>query len=273
MAQLATIVIIANLASACLASFCDPDSQYKLVFEDDFEGTLLNTTNWTPSEGQGGSLGRDAWLLVKNVYLENGDLVLKSEQNDYGFNYTTGAVTSRDKAFFKYGRICVNAMLPGGKRTQDHGVWPAHWMMPNDKSCWPDHGEIDILEMVDGKGLAHGTYHWNRFFPNQTCMGGKGNTHYSNQTIVENWNNTYHEYAVEWTEDHIMFLVDGQPYLNVTEQSQGVPSGHPQLPPSPMHLLLNTAIGGPWPGKPNNETIFPLYHRIDYVKVAQIPTT
>ena len=45
------------------------------------------------------------------------------------------------------------------------GMWPAHWMMPNDSSCWPDHGEIDIMEMINGDGSSHATYHWNKKFP------------------------------------------------------------------------------------------------------------
>jgi hypothetical protein len=54
--------------------------------------------SWTPAIGEGGSLGRDAWLLAENVYLEDGQLVLRSLKDDYGFNFTTGAVTSLDKA-------------------------------------------------------------------------------------------------------------------------------------------------------------------------------
>jgi hypothetical protein len=52
---------------------------------------------------------------------------------------------------------------------QDDGIWPAHWLMPTDGYCWPDHGEIDITEMMNGDGVMAGTYHWNRLFPNQTC--------------------------------------------------------------------------------------------------------
>jgi len=37
----------------------------------------------------------------------------------------------------------VHAKLPAGK-----GMWPAHWMMPNDNSCWPVEGEIDIMEYL-----------------------------------------------------------------------------------------------------------------------------
>ena len=35
------------------------------------------------------------------------------------------------------------------------------------------------------------------------------------------------------------------------------------------HLVLNTAIGGFWPEPPDPSTVFPGYHRVDYVRVAQ----
>ena len=34
-------------------------------------------------------------------------------------------------------------------------------------------------------------------------------------------------------------------------------------------LILNTAIGGPWPGNATNSTKFPVYHSIDYVRVMR----
>jgi hypothetical protein len=47
---------------------------------------------------------------------------------------------------------------------------------------------------------------------------------------------------------------------------------HPQIPNSPMYWILNTAIGGSYPKTPPNDTtVFPAYHRIDYVRVAQKP--
>lgn len=30
----------------------------------------------------------------------------------------------------------------GQKRPDSQGVWPAHWMMPDNKACWPSNGEI-----------------------------------------------------------------------------------------------------------------------------------
>ena len=37
----------------------------------------------------------------------------------------------------------------------------------------------------------------------------------------------------------------------------------------PFYLILNTALGGGWPGSVNASTILPARHRIDYVRVSR----
>jgi beta-glucanase (GH16 family) len=41
------------------------------------------------------------------------------------------------------------------------------------------------------------------------------------------------------------------------------------IPHAPHYLILNTAVGGSWPGNPDSTTTFPQYHDIDYVRVFQ----
>ena len=42
-------------------------------------------------------------------------------------------------------------------------------MMPDTAGCWPDLGEMDILEMINGDGRVHATYHWNSNYPAKNC--------------------------------------------------------------------------------------------------------
>lgn len=58
--------------------------------------------------------------------------------------------------------------------------------------------------------------------------------------------------------------------INITKNST-TKSGdlHPEFIDTHFYAILNTAVGGPWPGQPNADTQFPTYHRIDYVRVAQ----
>jgi hypothetical protein len=42
-------------------------------------------------------------------------------------------------------------------------------MMPDVEACWPDLGEMDILEMINGDGRVHATYHWEANYPAKNC--------------------------------------------------------------------------------------------------------
>ena len=292
--------------SAQATSFCDPSTGWGTVWRDEFDGDGLNVSQWTKTLGNdgteaehvaGGSRSqlRDAWGTAANVYVSNGSLVLRSDRarvtgpDGTVYNVTSGAVTTRHLATWAHGRICVRARLPGtGKGGgKDAGIWPAHWLMPSDSSCWPDHGEIDITEMINGDGITHGTYHWNRFWPNQTCTkswntsaGHPGDTALGGwtnltQLTAGGWPTAWHEYAVEWDgRNRMAFVVDGATILNITRANQTrfpskVPGQHPQFSGAPFYLILNTALGGPWPGPVGDETVFPAFHHIDYVRVAQ----
>ena len=58
--------------------------------------------------------------------------------------------------------------------------------------------------------------------------------------------------------------------LYLSDAEPGVLAGQtPEFYDVPYYMILNTAVGGPWPGEPNAQTKFPLYHYIDYVHVAQ----
>ena len=38
----------------------------------------------------------------------------------------------------------------------------------------------------------------------------------------------------------------------------------------PWYLIINTAIGGGWPGPANDSTLFPVHHAVDYVHVSRL---
>ena len=163
-------------------------------------------------------------------------------------------------------RMCVRAILPGVESSAGaaKGVWPAHWMMPDVPNvCDPDLGEMDIMEMINGDGQSHGTYHWETTYPNKPCAYPDGHEQVSNLvTLAAGWNATFHEFSVERGTHHLAFAVDGVVYVNTSK---------PMFWTVPWYAILNTAIGGPWPGEPTPDTVMPVYHTIDYVRVATIP--
>ena len=264
------------------SSFCD-SSTWRIVFRDEFDlptidkrwWTILNGTHKKPhdqlkADCHGSDcdlLGacRDAACTVDSVKVAGGRLVLTSQRRRaFGRNFTTGAVITRDKLTFLSDdepfRMCIAAVLPGVPGGSA-GVWPAHWLMPNDGSCDPDHGEMDIMEMVKGDGTAYSTYHWqDKGAPK--CAFPHNHSHaYSEKKLADGWNTTLHEFAVERGASHVAFALDGNVVLNTSKAvfTRSIP----------WYLILNTAIGGGWPGPVTPETTFPITHEIDFVRVAR----
>ena len=66
------------------------------------------------------------------------------------------------------------------------------------------------------------------------------------------WGTTYHEFAVEHTQDYLAFVVDGATVINTTTAE------NTEFSDLPFFLILNTAVGGrgTWASAPNAATVF-----------------
>jgi beta-glucanase (GH16 family) len=77
----------------------------------------------------------------------------------------------------------------------------------------------------------------------------------------------FHVYAVWWSPDSIKFLLDDRVYATVTPAS--LPKGAKWVFDHPFFLLLNLAVGGDWPGAPDETSSFPQTMLVDWVRVWQ----
>jgi len=74
----------------------------------EFDGPEVDLAKWNIADGPDGLNNDINYNLPKNVYIENGNLVLRREREPYkGFDYTTGKINSQNKFVFLYGRIEV----------------------------------------------------------------------------------------------------------------------------------------------------------------------
>jgi beta-glucanase (GH16 family) len=265
--------------------FIPPVVEYRLVFEDEFDGDSLDTSKWNIDEGDGCPDLCD-WgnnelqeYSADNITVSGGTLRIEGREEAGG--YTSGRINTKGKFDFQYGRVEVSARIPSGK-----GTWPAIWLLHSDPTIygpWPLSGEIDIMEAfnygVDGNVQTRSTTHYGLPIP---PFDGTG----SGTDLSANADLTFHEYAVEWEKGRIRFFVDG-----VHFQTQTVDEYYTYYPAdddgfydefSPynfgledapfdqaFHLLINFAIGGNPVGPPDAETIFPQTMEIDYVRVYE----
>lgn len=286
LAVVAVGVAAAGPAAIGGASYCGRPG-WRRAWGDEFDSDGVDPRKWTVEDGTSIGACRSAYCTPANVRVRNGTLVLESKrENLNGRNFSTGAVNTKRTATWAPTngtfRVCVSAKLPG-VAGQGQGLWPAHWLMPLPRACDPDLGEMDTLEMVNADGVAHSTYHWQTTFPTDPCAYPKGHKEITQaHTLPSGWNTRFHEFAVERGPSHIAFAVDGVVILerrgtehtyNATEPPfQGASTstlepGAPMFWDVPWYLILNTAVGGPWPGAPNASTVFPVEHVIDYVRV------
>jgi beta-glucanase (GH16 family) len=131
---------------------------------------------------------------------------------------------------------------------------------------WPACGEIDIMEYIGAKDPAtiYGTVHGPRASSSTTEIhqGSK-----IEAPAGKNWYDDFHTYAVEWAQNSIKFSVDDAQYVEVTPSS--MPADSRWVFQHPFFLILNVAVGGNWPGYPDNTTQFPATMLVDYVRVYQ----
>jgi beta-glucanase (GH16 family) len=85
--------------------------------------------------------------------------------------------------------------------------------------------------------------------------------------FVEDPNDTYHVYAVEWTPEKMDFLVDGVVYNHIENEHKTTA----EWPfDQKFYLILNVAVGGMWGGQKGiDDSIFPQQMVVDYVRVYQ----
>jgi beta-glucanase (GH16 family) len=192
----------------------------------------------------------------------DGYLHILAQQPSTGV-YTSARLKSQGLFSFQYGRIEFRAMVP-----EAQGFWPAAWLMGNNIATvnWPNCGEMDVLERVN----AAGNPDWNAGSVHGPGFTGSNiGTQFSfpsGQTAAQ-----WHTYGMIWKPGSVSYYVDDplQPYATFTPASlNALPGANwPFDGGQSNFIILNLAIGGDWPGKPDNTTPFPSEMLVDYVRI------
>ena len=241
---------------------------WNIVWQDEFDKDSLDLTKWSREIGGHGWGNNELQFYTdsdSNSYVENGNLVLKAQVVPQGIGsskglryYSSARLRTYGKGDWKYGRIEVKAKVASGQ-----GIWPAIWMLPTDWlfGGWPSSGEIDIMEHVGyDLGVVHGSVHTEAY-------NHKINTQRSSARKIANVDTEFHVYSIIWDKDKISFFIDDVQYFLFENDQQGNYKTWPF--DQRFHLLINIAVGGDWPGNPDNSTNFPRKMLVDYVRVYE----
>jgi beta-glucanase (GH16 family) len=252
------------VSTATPAPTATPGSgSYVLVWSDEFNGTGIDLNNWTFDIGWGQNGWGNAELQYytdrpQNARVENGMLVIEARKERFrAQEYTSARLKTQGLHDWTYGRFEARIRVPYGQ-----GIWPAFWTLGNNIETvgWPQSGELDIMEHIGREpSTVYGTVHG----PGYSGAEGVGGSYTlsGGQQLTD----AFHLFAVEWEPTEISWYIDNTLYATVTPDD--VPGEW--VFDHPFFIIMNVAVGGYWPGYPDETTVFPQFMYVDYVRVYQ----
>jgi beta-glucanase (GH16 family) len=266
--------IVVLILAVCISSsfaFAVAPGGYVKVWEDTFDGTSLDTSNWTvglidpgTNHKVPGAAGRyllgtqySGYITAEDVIVDGGNLTLQNQKRSYtgtdpagNYDYTSGWIMSMHKVFFNKGYLEMRAKYPSGDK-----VWPAFWLIAEDLTWGPEWDMFEYFGYRDNEydrmdmALAYGTY------PNINWLGQKI-SNYDGFYDCETW----HVYGFEWTAGYAKFYIDG---VEVYHMENTIGSSWPD---EDMYIVLNNGVRT---DSPDTTTIWPNEVVVDYIELYQ----
>jgi beta-glucanase (GH16 family) len=231
--------------------------KWELIFDDEFNGTGLDTSKWSTGWLASGITGPvNSWekecydpaQVTESGGALNLSLITKTEScGTADPEYASGLVNTSGKFSYTYGFLQARVWLPA--KTGDPSQvadWPAVW---TDGQNWPADGEDDVMEGINGRACAH--------FHSAVSPGGVAPADGTSTVAVKSGcakeilTGGWHTFGANWEPGSVTYYYDGKDIGSVTS---GVTS-------APMFLILDYAAGPPYQS--------PSTMKVDYVRVWQ----
>ena len=243
------------------------------VWGDEFNGASLDRTKWIPAIGHTRGATEPQYHRddANNLYLKDGNLVIRTAKEDYKDYHATSAWIDTEGIYgVTYGKIEMRAKLTDGKRS-----WPAFWAM-GQYGNWPYNGELDMFEydINDNASDPYAVYATNHWFTYQGNLYGsdtsndymihaaKGTTIYNENNEV--YSNDYHIFSVEWDENQVRSYVDGMLYMSMLLTTDELRWGFGD---NPHYLIVNVSVKGPGSNQVHDDMAAETFMYVDYVRV------
>lgn len=238
---------------------------YSVLFEENFESGILDDNLFNYEMGDGCAIDLCGWGNnelqrytddFNNIKIEDDKMVITAIKEDIQ-SFKSARLTTKDKLEFKFGRIDIRAKLPEGQ-----GIWPAIWLLGAniDEVSWPACGEIDLMELVGHKPKQSvGTAHWGSIGNPSKFVSGTYNN-------PQKFSEGFHVFTMIWELNEMTWYVDDTKFHTINRSTVS-PENYPFN--QDFFFIFNVAVGGNWPGSPDDTTIFPQRMEIDYIRVFQ----
>ncbi len=260
------------------------DTAWTPIWSDDFNGaagTGVNTSNWLYDTGTGWGTGEIETMSnsTANVQQDGSGHLKITAIRDANGNWTSGRIESQrtDFAAPAGGQLQVSASIqqPNVSGAAAAGYWPAFWMLGAQFRVdhnWPNDGEIDTMEDINGLSSVFGTLHCG-VDPGGPCNETTGIG--SGQHACPGCQTSFHTYSVivdrSVSPEQIRWYLDGANYFTVnanqvdaTTWANAVDHG--------FFIIFDLAMGGGFPnafgGGPTSATQSGVSMIVDNVQVS-----
>src|SRR6201992_1534912 len=229
-----------------------PPAGWTTVFGDNFAGaagSAPSAQNWFYDIGTGYGTGEteNTTNSTNNVYLDgNGHLVLKAINN--GGTWTSGRIESTRDDFQAPagGKLEMTASIEQPNPANGLGYWPAFWALGSPMRAgggWPQSGELDMMEDVNGLNEASQTLHDSANSPGHALIpcpgaGSTCQTGYHTYSVIIDRTNT--------SAEQLQYLMEGVVESTITEASVGTAAWQAAIDHG-FFIIWDLAMGGNYP--------------------------
>ncbi len=260
------------------------DTAWTPVWSDNFDGgagTGLDPANWRYDIGTGWGTGEIENMTNSTANVQhdgNGHLKVTAIRDGNG-NWTSGRIESQrsDFAAPAGGQLQVSASIQqlDTSGAAAAGYWPAFWMLGSQFRVdhnWPNDGEIDIMEDINGRSSVFGTLHCG-VNPGGPCNESTGIG--SGERPCPGCQTGFHTYSMivdrSVSPEQIRWYLDDANYFTINA-NQVDPTTWSNAVDHGFFIIFDLAMGGGFPnsfgGGPNAQTQPSASMIVDNVQVS-----